>query len=209
MNELELIKLGIKKLLDRSTPVQLFDFKVDTDADKKAVENAFNKWKSEDEKDEDRTVFKYVFRDEYSFNYLGNDFRLYVNGQVELLSLGTGNEIMEGEPEIKVIELSVDKKEPIIVAESQMDEELKKLINKYAYSRNILIMENNKSQNYQATTTSSLDEPNDFQQFIQETIEESLRFIKENKSAEFMSSYLEEKLNTAHLFGYNEAKYKK
>lgn len=44
-----------------------------------------------------------------------------------------------------------------------------------------------------------------FAQFHKETTEEILKFIKEKKTDEFMTQYLDDKLNTAHLYGLNEA----
>lgn len=202
MNELELLKLGIKKLLDRSTPVQLLEFNVDNESDRKAIQTAHDKWETEDNEDKNRTTQKYVFRDEYSFNHHGDDFKIYLNGQQELIPVV--DDIHEQEPEIKVVEIEIGGQDLKTVHERDMDDELKKLIKQYAFSRNILIMENNKSNQ-----SSEQETLNDFPQFIQDTINETLKFIDENKSEEFISTYLEEKLNTAHLFGYNEAKHNK
>lgn len=205
--EIQFAKLGIKKLLDKSTPIQLLDSAVDVSADEKAVEQAHNQWYGSDEEDESSSkTLRYVFADKYYFNYQGTGFWLYVNGHIELTPGVEKYEVEASEPEIKVIEVEIDEKEIVTISEKEMDDEIKKLINKYSYSRNILVMEQKKQpvDSYQQGGT--IESTPDFSEFNKETVEEALRYISENKSDEFMAAYLSEKLDTAHLYGFNEGK---
>lgn len=196
MEREELLKLGIKKLLDRSEAVQLLEFEPDVTADKKSVEESYEFWNGKDDKE----PFKYVFRDQYSFDHEGTGFKIYINGQITL-ERDDEYGVEAHEPEIKVVEVETEGNEPVIISDKDMDDELKNLINQYSYSRNILIMEQAKNRTQEAIL--------DFQEFQRETVEELLEFIHAHKSDQFISTYIEEKLNTAHLYGYNEAKYNK
>lgn len=218
MSEEELIKLGLKKLLDRSVPVQLFDFDPDISADEKAVENALDAWKKEKE------PFKYVFRDGYSFDRHGTTFWLYINGQIELEPASDSNTIeSESEPEIKVIEINITEKdgktlnasevETKIITDKDMDSELTALSKKYAHGRNVLIDEANRKMGLSYVPESNFQQggeidKNAFADFIEETKTELVKFLKEKKSESFFENYIEEKLNTAHLLGYDEAEQK-
>lgn len=224
MNKIELVKRGIKKLLDRSTPIQLFDFDIDRPADEQAVENALKIWHENIERNEIREPFIFTFRDGYSFDNQGITFWLYINGQTELLP-DEDNNATEGETEIKVIEISVTEKdgrtlpasevESQIITKDRMDDELKKLAKRYAEGRPFLMIRTHTSGIYKTGTSHESQtlekmqqggqtDRNEFAEFIQETESEMKDFLKQGKSNEFMVSWLEEKLNTAHLFGFNE-----